>query len=134
LNNSDSTNNQTQRIVINYASLPIVYYRIITDFTLPAARFVTSAYIEQFLVESLEHPVLEHALAQPAHGQHSTSNELRKLGISVSGSGVRSIWLKHNLVNFKNCLKTFEDTIAAADILLNEEQIAALEQKKSIMK
>ncbi|HMU68063.1 MAG TPA: IS481 family transposase [Cellvibrionaceae bacterium] len=80
--------------------------------------------------ETVEQAVLAHAIAQPAHGQHKTSNELRKLGVFVSGSGVRSIWLRHNLENFKKRLKALEDKVAAEGILLSDEQIAALERKK----
>ncbi|HBC5730387.1 TPA: IS481 family transposase, partial [Escherichia coli] len=36
-----------------------------------------------------------YAVAFPAHGQHRTSNELRKQGVFISGSGVRSVWLRH---------------------------------------
>ena len=42
--------------------------------------------------EQTEAAVVAHALEQPAHGQARTSNELRKQGVFVSGSGVRSIW------------------------------------------
>ena len=41
--------------------------------------------------EATELAVVEYAIEFPAHGQHRTSNELRKQGIFVSGSGVRSI-------------------------------------------
>lgn len=80
--------------------------------------------------EPVEQAVLAHAIAQPAHGKHRTSNELRKKGVFVSSSGVRSIWLRHNLENFKKRLKALEDKVAAESILLNDEQIAALERKK----
>ena len=52
-----------------------------------------------------EQAVINYALEQPAHGQHRTSNELRKRGIFVSGSGVRSVWVRNNLENFKKRLK-----------------------------
>ena len=39
-----------------------------------------------------ERAVVECAIEYPAHGQHRTSNELRKSGVFISGSGVRSIW------------------------------------------
>lgn len=42
--------------------------------------------------EATEQAVLHYALDYPAHGQLRTSNELRKLGVFVSPSGVRSIW------------------------------------------
>ncbi len=50
--------------------------------------------------EQIESAVVEYAIEYPAYGQHRSSNELRKKGIFVSGSGVRSIWLRHNLDNF----------------------------------
>ena len=40
-----------------------------------------------------------------AYGQHRASNELSKKGVFVSRSGVSSIWVRHNLENFKNALK-----------------------------
>ncbi|SUG33576.1 integrase [Salmonella enterica subsp. arizonae] len=55
--------------------------------------------------ESTERAVVDYAVAFPAHGQHRTSNERRKQGIFIYGSGVRSIWLRHPLENFKKCLK-----------------------------
>lgn len=80
--------------------------------------------------ETVEKAVLDYAVAQPAHGQHRTSNELRKQGVFVSGSGVRSIWLRHNLESFKKRLKALEDKVAREGILLSDGQIAALERKK----
>lgn len=38
--------------------------------------------------EVTERAVVEYAIAFPAHGQHRTSNELRKKGVFISGSGV----------------------------------------------
>lgn len=36
------------------------------------------------------------------------SNELRKQRVFISGSGVRSVWFRHNLENFKKRLKALE--------------------------
>lgn len=80
--------------------------------------------------ESIELAIKEYAIEYPAHGQQRTSNELRKKGIFVSGSGVRSVWLRHNLANFKERLKALEAKVASEGILLTEAQIAALERKK----
>ncbi|KTD72571.1 transposase (ISSod13) [Legionella tucsonensis] len=80
--------------------------------------------------ESIEEAVREYAIAYPAHGQQRTSNELRKQGIFVSGSGVRSVWLRHQLANFKDGLKALESKVAAEGIILTEAQIIALEKKK----
>jgi transposase len=80
--------------------------------------------------EAIEQAVLDHALDEPSHGQARTSNELRKKGIFVSPSGVRSIWLRHDLANFKNRLKALEDKVAKDGIILTEAQVVALEKKK----
>ena len=80
--------------------------------------------------EETERAVQDYAVEQPAHGQHRTSNELRKKGVFVSGSGVRSIWLCHNLENFKKRLKALEEKVAKEGIILSDSQIAALEKKK----
>ncbi|MDG2348703.1 MAG: IS481 family transposase [Gammaproteobacteria bacterium] len=77
-----------------------------------------------------EEAVIAFAIDFPAFGQHRTSNELRKKGIFVSGSGVRSIWLRNSLANFKQRLKALENKVATEGIILSESQIAALEKKK----
>lgn len=77
-----------------------------------------------------EQAVIHYALEQPAHGQHRTSNELRKRGIFVSGSGVRSVWVRNNLENFKKRLKALEEKVANDGVILTEAQVAALEKKK----
>jgi len=80
--------------------------------------------------EATENAVVEFAVEYPAHGQARTSNELRKRGIFVSPSGVRSIWLRHKLENFKLRLTALEQKAANDGIILTEAQVAALEMKK----
>ena len=80
--------------------------------------------------EATEQAVIASAIEQPAYGQHRTSNELRKVGVFVSGSGVRSIWVRNNLENFKKRLKALEDKVSNDGIILNDAQVAALEKKK----
>ena len=77
-----------------------------------------------------EQAVVAYAIDQPAHGQHRTSNELRKQGVFLSGSGVRSIWLRNNLENFKKRLKALEDKAANDGFILTDAQVVALEKKK----
>ena len=79
---------------------------------------------------NVEKIVMEYAIEAPAHGQHRVSNELRKRGVFVSGSGVRSIWVRHGLANFKSRLKALEAKVAEEGIILTEVQVAALENKK----
>jgi transposase InsO family protein len=78
----------------------------------------------------IEKAVVESAIEYPAWGQARTSNELRKKGVFVSGSGVRCIWLRNNLENFKKRLKALEEKVAQEGIILTDAQIAALEKKK----
>jgi len=80
--------------------------------------------------EATEEAVVGYSIEQPAHSQHRTSNELRKKGVFVSGSGVRSIWLRHSLENFKKRLKALEEKVAKDGIILSDAQVAALEKKK----
>ncbi len=80
--------------------------------------------------EAIEQAVVAYATDQPAHGQVRVSNELRKVGVFVSASGVRSIWLRHDLESFKKRLKALEDKVAREGIILTDVQVAALERKK----
>lgn len=41
----------------------------------------------------IEQEVVKYATDYLAHGQHRVSNKLRKRGVFISGSGVRSIWV-----------------------------------------
>ncbi len=70
--------------------------------------------------EATELAVTEYVVKFPAHGQHRTSNELRKKGVFISGSGVRSVWLRHNLENFSKRLKALEKRVARDGIILND--------------
>ena len=53
------------------------------------------------------------------------SNELRKVGVFVSGGGVRSIWLRHDLETFQKRLKALSAKIAQDGIILTEDQLFA---------
>lgn len=78
----------------------------------------------------IEESVVAYAIEEPAHGQVRVSNELRKRGVFVSPSGVRSIWLRHDLANFKQRLKALEAEVAKEGLILTESQVQALERKK----
>lgn len=60
---------------------------------------------ENRVEEATEQAVINFAIAFPAHGQVRVSNELRKKGIFVSPSGVRSVWLRHDLASMKQRLR-----------------------------
>ena len=67
--------------------------------------------------ENTEAAVVEYAIQEPAHGQVRASNELRKLGVFVSPSGVRSIWLRHDLEHFKKRLRALEEKMASENLI-----------------
>ncbi len=78
----------------------------------------------------IEEAVVNMAIAEPGWGQLRVSNELKKEGIIVSPGGVRSIWLRNDLNNFKKRLEALEAKSAQDGILLTESQLVALEKKK----
>lgn len=80
--------------------------------------------------ELTEQAVLDFALDFPAHGQVRVSNELRKQGIFISPSGVRSIWLRHGMACMKQRLTVLEKKSAEEGIVLTEAQVQALERKQ----
>ena len=80
--------------------------------------------------ESIEGAVAAFALEQPAFGQVRVSNQLRKRGVFVSPSGVRSVWLRRDLESFKKRLVALEKHIAATGEVLTEAQVVALERKQ----
>jgi transposase InsO family protein len=77
-----------------------------------------------------EAKVLSFAIEHPAYGQHRVSNELRKIGTFISAGGVRNIWLRNNLENFKKRLKALEEKVAKENMILTESQLQALESAK----
>lgn len=80
--------------------------------------------------DATEQAVMDYAIENPAHGQLRVSNELRKRGTFVSPSGVRCIWLRHDLASFKERLTALEKKSAEENLVLTESQLAALERKK----
>lgn len=79
----------------------------------------------------IEEAIIALAIANPALGQQRAANELQKTGIIASASGIRSVWLRHDLETFKKRLKALEARSLEEGILLTEEQLQALEKAKS---
>lgn len=82
------------------------------------------------IAPEIEEALLDYSLLYPTHGQTRTSNELLKLGTTLSPSGVRSIWLRHKLENKSLRLKRLEKWAAENKGILTESQIAALEDQE----
>lgn len=53
--------------------------------------------------------VCEYAVEFPANGEVRVSNELCNMGVFVSPSGVRCVWLKNELATYEQRLKALED-------------------------
>ena len=79
---------------------------------------------------AVEQAVLDYTIQKPAQGQVRACNELRKQGVFVSPNGVREIWLRHDLENFKKWIKALEDKVTKESLILTEAQVQTLEKKK----
>jgi hypothetical protein len=78
----------------------------------------------------IEDAVLSLAIENPALGQKRASHELQQRGILISSSGVRSVWLRHDLETFRKRLKALEAKSAQDGLLLTEAQLQCLEKAK----
>jgi transposase len=89
----------------------------------PCLKNRTEPHIEQAIVEL--------AIEQPAFGQVRIANELTKRGLFVSPSGVRSVWLRHDLQTFAKRLKGLEAKLAQQPgHVLTESQVLAMEKAR----
>ena len=89
----------------------------------PCIKNRVEAHIEQSIVEL--------AIEQPALGQVRIADELTKRGLFVSPTGVRSVWLRHDLETFAKRLKALETKLAQEPgQVLTELQVRAIEKAK----
>lgn len=79
--------------------------------------------------EHIERAVVEIALEKLAFGQVRVANELTKRGLFVSPTGVRSVWLRHDLELSASGSRR-EAKSAQEHMVLTEEQLRALERAR----
>jgi transposase InsO family protein len=76
----------------------------------------------------VETRILDYALAKPTHGAQRVANELRLEGVTVSASGVRGVWLRHDLETRTKRLLRLERSASDTTFVLSDEQVRLLER------
>jgi transposase InsO family protein len=76
----------------------------------------------------IEARILDYALSKPTHGAQRVANELRLEGLTVSSSGVRGVWLRHELETRTKRLLRLERTASDTTFVLSDEQVRLLER------
>jgi transposase InsO family protein len=78
---------------------------------------------------AIEAKVLEYCLTRPTHGTQRVSNELRLGGVEVSPSGVRGVWLRHDLeTRYKRLMRLERESRENTTFVLSEEQVRLIER------
>ena len=76
----------------------------------------------------IEERILQLAIEKPTRGAQFIANELRLQGITVSPSGVRGVWMRHNIETRHRRLLRLEAAAQETTFILSEEQIRLLER------
>jgi len=76
----------------------------------------------------VEKRILDYSLQFPTHGPQRVANQLRLQGVNVSSSGVRGVWLRHELETKHKRLMWLEQKSREKTITLTDEQVRLLER------
>lgn len=76
----------------------------------------------------MEDKILAYALERPTHGPQRVANELRLQSVNVSSSGVRGVWLRHDLETAHKRLLRLERHTRETPMVLTENQVRLLER------
>jgi len=77
---------------------------------------------------AVEERILQACLVQPTYGATRVANELRLAGVDVSPSGVRGVWLRHDLETRYKRLMRLEAQAQEQTYILSDAQIRLLER------
>ena len=85
------------------------------------------------VAETVERRIRELAVEQPAWGHTRMANELAKEGIRVSPTGVRGVWVRHDLNTMAKRLKALEAKVADQDAKMaaTNVRLKAVEDEKA---
>ncbi len=79
--------------------------------------------------EEVEHAVLDYCLKHPTYGAARAANDLRLEGVNVSPTGVRGVWLRHDLeTRYKRLMRLEMTAREQTTYVLSEAQIRLLER------
>ena len=77
----------------------------------------------------IEKRVLDYALEFPTHGAQRVANELRLQDVNISPTGVRGVWLRHDLeTRYKRLMRLEEHARGEPPIELTQSQVELLER------
>ena len=80
------------------------------------------------IAAAVEERIVALAVEQPAWGQLRVANEVAKEGVHISPTGVRGVWVRHDLETMKKRLLALEALSAREGRVLTESQVVALER------
>lgn len=80
------------------------------------------------IAPELERAILEMAFSDPAAGQDRVARELRARRLFVSASGVRYVWLRHNLETLERRVEAVSQVLAGNKGAWTTAQLAARER------
>lgn len=76
----------------------------------------------------VEQRILDYALKFPTHGPQRCANQLRLENVNVSASGVRGVWIRHDIETRHKRLLRLERSVRETQLELTPEQVRLLEQ------
>ncbi len=80
------------------------------------------------MAPEIEERILALCLERPTYGAQRIANELRLQNVDVSPSGVRGVWLRHELATRHQRLLRLETRAQDDTVALSDEQIRLLER------